>query len=221
LYNIIFVGAPGAGKGTQASLVAKKLNLVHVSSGDLFRQALEQGTELGKQAKTYMEKGVLVPDEITIQMVMERLSAPDCQNGVILDGFPRNLPQAEALDSALERQEKAIDKVVFIKVSQAELVKRLSGRRLCRQCQAVYNVVNSPSQVAGKCDRCGGELYQRPDDKPETVQKRLNVYFEETAPLIDYYHRQKKLLEIEGEGTVEEVTQRIVSALPTEKLAAR
>jgi adenylate kinase len=221
LYNIIFVGAPGAGKGTQASLVAKKLNLVHVSSGDLFRQALEQGTELGKQAKTYMEKGVLVPDEITIQMVMERLSAPDCQNGVILDGFPRNLPQAEALDSAMERQEKAIDKVVFIKVSQAELVKRLSGRRLCRQCQAVYNVVNSPPQVAGKCDRCGGELYQRPDDKPETVQKRLNVYFEETAPLIDYYHRQKKLLEIEGEGTVEEVTQRIVSALHTEKLAAR
>jgi adenylate kinase len=215
------VGAPGAGKGTQASLVAKKLNLVHVSSGDLFRQALEQGTELGKQAKTYMEKGILVPDEITIKMVMERLSTPDCQNGVILDGFPRNLPQAEALDSALCRQEKAIDKVVSIRVSEAELVKRLSGRRLCRQCQAVYNVENSPPQVAGKCDRCGGELYQRPDDKPETVQKRLDVYFAETAPLIEYYRRQKKLVEIEGEGSVEEVTQRIVSAFPAEKLATR
>jgi len=221
LYNIIFVGAPGAGKGTQASLVAQKLNLVHISSGDLFRQALEQGTELGKQAKTYMERGVLVPDEITIQMVMERLAAPDSENGVILDGFPRNLAQAEALDGALDRQGKTIDNVVSIRVSEAELVKRLSGRRLCRQCQAVYNVVNSPPRMAGKCDKCGGELYQRPDDKPETVQKRLDVYFAETAPLIEYYRRQSKLLEIEGEGSVEEVTRRIVSALPAEKLATR
>jgi len=221
LYNIIFVGAPGAGKGTQASLVAQKLNLVHISSGDLFRQALEQGTELGKQAKTYMERGALVPDEITIQMVMERLAAPDSENGVILDGFPRNLAQAEALDGALDRQGKTIDNVVSIRVSEAELVKRLSGRRLCRQCQAVYNVVNSPPRMAGKCDKCGGELYQRPDDKPETVQKRLDVYFAETAPLIEYYRRQSKLLEIEGEGSVEEVTRRIVSALPAEKLATR
>lgn len=221
MYNIIFVGAPGAGKGTQASLVAQKLNLVHISSGDLFRQALEQGTELGKQAKTYMERGVLVPDEITIQMVMERLAAPDSENGVILDGFPRNLAQAEALDGALDRQGKTIDNVVSIRVSEAELVKRLSGRRLCRQCQAVYNVVNSPPRMAGKCDKCGGELYQRPDDKPETVQKRLDVYFAETAPLIEYYRRQSKLLEIEGEGSVEEVTRRIVSALPAEKLATR
>ncbi len=221
MYNIIFVGAPGAGKGTQASMVAKKLNLVHISSGDLFRQALEQGTRLGKQAKTYMERGILVPDEITIQMVMERLSAPDGDNGVILDGFPRNLPQAEALDSALDRQGKAIDKVVSIRVSEAELIKRLSGRWLCRQCQAVYNAVNSPPRVAGKCDKCDGELYQRPDDKPETVQKRLDVYFAETAPLIEYYRRQSKLLEIEGEGSVEEVTSRIVSALPAEKLATR
>ncbi|HEY50690.1 MAG TPA: adenylate kinase [Dehalococcoidia bacterium] len=221
MYNIIFVGAPGAGKGTQASMVAKKLNLVHISSGDLFRQALEQGTRLGKQAKTYMERGVLVPDEITIQMVMEQLSAPDGENGVILDGFPRNLPQAEALDSALDRQGKAINKVVSIMVSEAELIKRLSGRWLCRQCQTVYNAVNSPPRVAGKCDKCGGELYQRPDDKPETVQKRLDVYFAETAPLIEYYRRQGKLLEIEGEGSVEEVTRRIVSALPAEKLATR
>jgi len=140
LYNIVFVGAPGAGKGTQASMVAQKLNMVHISSGDLFRQALEQGTELGKQVKTYMEKGALVPDEITIQMVMERMSAPDSENGVILDGFPRNLPQAEALDGAAGTRGKTIGKVIYIKVSEEELIKRLSGRWLCRQCQAVYNI---------------------------------------------------------------------------------
>jgi adenylate kinase len=202
-------------------MVAQKLNLVHVSSGDLFRQALEQGTELGKQAKAYMEKGVLVPDKITIQMVMERLSAPDCGNGVILDGFPRNLLQAEALDGALSEQGKAIDKVVYIGVSEEELVSRLSSRWLCRQCQAVYNTVNSPPSVEGKCDKCSGELYQRPDDEPGTVKKRLDVYFAETAPLIEYYRRQGKLLEVEGEGGVAEVTRRIVSVLPEEKLVTR
>ncbi len=221
MYNIVFVGAPGAGKGTQASMVARKLNMVHISSGDLFRQALEQETELGKQAKTCMERGVLVPDEITIQMVMERLSAPDCEKGVILDGFPRNLTQAEALDSALSEPGKTIDKVIHIKATEAELIRRLSARWLCRQCQAVYNMVNSLPKVAGKCDKCGGELYQRPDDKPETVKKRLGVYFAETAPLIDYYRRQGKLSEVAGEGSMEEVTRRIVSALPEEKLVTR
>ena len=221
MYNIVFVGAPGAGKGTQASMVAQKLNMVHISSGDLFRQALEQRTELGKQVKAYMEKGALVPDEITIQMVMERLSATDGENGVILDGFPRNLPQAEALDGAVGEQGKAIDKVIYIKVPEEELIKRLSGRWLCRQCQAVYNTVNSPPRIEGKCDKCGGELYQRPDDKPETVKKRLDVYFAETAPLIDYYRRQGTLMTVEGEGSVEEVTRRIVAALPAEKLVTR
>ena len=221
MYNIIFVGAPGAGKGTQASMVAQKLNMVHISSGDLFRQALEQGTELGKQVKTYMEKGALVPDEITIQMVRERLSAPDSENGVILDGFPRNLPQAEALDGATGEQGKTIDKVIYIKVPEEELIKRLSGRWLCRQCQAVYNMANSPPGMEGKCDKCGGELYQRPDDKPETVKKRLDVYFAETAPLIDYYRRQGTLMTVEGEGSVEEVTRRIVAALPEEKLVVK
>ena len=221
MYNIVFVGAPGAGKGTQASMVAQKLNMVHISSGDLFRQALEQRTELGKQVKAYMEKGALVPDEITIQMVMERLSATDGENGVILDGFPRNLPQAEALDGAVGEQGKAIDKVIYIKVPEEELIKRLSGRWLCRQCQAVYNTVNSPPGIEGKCDKCGGELYQRPDDKPETVKKRLDVYFAETAPLIDYYRRQGTLMTVEGEGSVEEVTRRIVAALPAEKLVTR
>ena len=221
MYNIVFVGAPGAGKGTQASMVAQKLNMVHISSGDLFRQALEQRTELGKQVKAYMEKGALVPDEITIQMVMERLSATDGENGVILDGFPRNLPQAEALGGAVGEQGKAIDKVIYIKVPEEELIKRLSGRWLCRQCQAVYNTVNSPPRIEGKCDKCGGELYQRPDDKPETVKKRLDVYFAETAPLIDYYRRQGTLMTVEGEGSVEEVTRRIVATLPAEKLVTR
>jgi adenylate kinase len=154
-------------------------------------------------------------------MVMERLSAPDCEKGVILDGFPRNLTQAEALDSALSEPGKTIDKVIHIKAAEEELIRRLSARWLCRQCQAVYNMVNSPPKVAGKCDKCGGELYQRPDDKPETVKKRLGVYFAETAPLIDYYRRQGKLSEVAGEGSMEEVTRRIVSALPEEKLVTR
>ena len=210
---IIFLGAPGAGKGTQAVSVAQKLNLVHISSGDLFRQALKQETELGLKTKAYMEKGLLVPDEITIQMVLERMAAPDCTSGAILDGFPRNLEQAEALDHALKQQSRAIDKVVYIKVAEAELIKRLSGRWICRNCQAVYNIINSAPKMAGVCDKCRGELYQRSDDTAETVKKRLEVYFAETAPLIDHYTRAGKLLEINGEGSVDEVNQRIMTAL--------
>ena len=210
---IIFLGAPGAGKGTQAATVAQELGLAHIASGDLFRQALEQGTELGIQAKSYMEKGMLVPDEITIKMVLERISAPDCELGVILDGFPRNLEQAKALDEALLEQGKAIDKVIYIKVSQEELLNRLSGRWICRQCQTPYHAISSPPKAWGKCDNCGGELYQRPDDTVETVKKRLEVYFAQTAPLIDYYTRADKLLELDGEGSVNEVGKRIVNAL--------
>jgi adenylate kinase len=210
---IIFLGAPGAGKGTQAAIVAQELGLVHIASGDLFRQALEQGTELGIQAKSYMEKGMLVPDAITIRMVLERILAPDCEPGVILDGFPRNLEQATALDKALLEQGKAIDKVVYIKVSQQELLNRLSGRWVCRQCQTPYHAINSPPKAEGKCDNCGGELYQRPDDTAETVKKRLEVYFAQTAPLIDYYTQADKLLEVDGEGSVNEVGRRIVTAL--------
>jgi adenylate kinase len=210
---IIFLGAPGAGKGTQAAIVAQELVLVHIASGDLFRQALEQGTELGIQAKSYMEKGMLVPDAITIRMVLERILAPDCEPGVILDGFPRNLEQATALDEALLEQGKAIDKVVYIKVSQQELLNRLSGRWVCRQCQTPYHAINSPPKAGGKCDNCGGELYQRPDDTVETVKKRLEVYFAQTAPLIDYYTQADKLLEVDGEGSVNEVGRRIVTAL--------
>ena len=210
---IVFLGAPGAGKGTQAARVAQELKLVHIASGDLFRRAQEQGTELAQKARAYMERGELVPDEITIQMVLERISAPDCETGVILDGFPRNLKQAEALDRALAPQGKAIDKAVYIKVAEKELLERLSGRWICRQCQAPYHAVNAPPQVEGKCDRCGGELYQRPDDTIETIKKRLVVYFAETAPLIGYYTEAGKLLEVDGEGGVNDVAGRIVAAL--------
>ena len=210
---IIFLGAPGAGKGTQAANVARRLGLVHIASGDLFRQALEQGAELGIKAKSYMERGVLVPDQITIGMVLDRMSAPDCEPGAILDGFPRNLKQAEALDKALAQQGKAIDKVIYINVSEEELVKRLSGRWICRQCQTPYHITNSPPKVWGRCDRCGGELYQRPDDTAESVRKRLEVYLAQTVPLIDYYAQLGKLLEIDGGGDVAEVGRRIITAL--------
>ena len=216
---IILLGAPGAGKGTQAAYLAQKLNLVHIATGDLFRQAIEQGTELGIQAKSYMEKGVLGPDELTIRMVFERLSAPDCESGVVFDGFPRNLKQAEALDEALARQAKAIDRVVYIKVSEEELLKRLSGRWICRNCQTPYHAINSPPEVWGKCDKCGGELYQRPDDTVETVKKRLQVYFAQTTPLIDYYNQADKLTEVDGEGGIDEVGGRMIIALRGESIA--
>lgn len=210
---LVFLGAPGAGKGTQAADVARKLNMVHISSGDLFRDALGKSTELGKKAKSYMERGELVPDEVTTQMVLERLAAPDCARGVILDGFPRNLTQAQALDKALKREKKAVDKVILLEVSDEELIKRLSGRRICRNCQAVYHIMNSPPKVAGKCDKCGGELYQRPDDNVETIKNRLEVYSVQTAPLIDYYRKPGKLTEVRGEGGVDLVSERIIEVL--------
>ncbi len=207
---VIILGAPGAGKGTQAEALAREFGLVHVATGDLFRQALNKGTELGLKAKEYMEKGVLVPDEITISMLLERLAS---ESNVLLDGFPRNINQATALDRALAGQDKAIDKVVYVWVSEAELIKRLSGRWICRQCQAPYHATASPPRVAGVCDRCGGELYQRADDTPETVKKRLEVYFNETAPVIEHYKKAGKLLEVDGEGSVEDISRRIIAAL--------
>ncbi|MCJ7605614.1 MAG: nucleoside monophosphate kinase [Dehalococcoidales bacterium] len=194
-------------------MLTEKLGLVQVASGDLFRKALQDETELGKQAKVYMEKGQLVPNEITIQMVLERLAAPDVASGAMLDGFPRNLEQAGALDEAMAKQSKGISKVVYIKVAENELLKRLSGRWICRNCQAPYHETDSPPKVKGACDRCGGELYQRADDNVATVKNRLKVYFAETAPLIDYYKDAGKLLEIDGVGAGAEINRRIVSAL--------
>jgi adenylate kinase len=210
---IIFLGAPGAGKGTQAANVAQELNLAHVATGDLFRQALEKGTKLGIEAKSYMERGELVPNQLTIDMVLEHLKAQEGKKGVILDGFPRNLEQAEALDKALAGQGKNVDKVIYIKVSEGEILRRLGGRWICRKCQTPYHIPDSPPKVQGKCDKCGGELYQRPDDKEESIKKRLEVYFGETMPLIDYYSRGGKLVEVDGEGEVAEVAKRIVTAV--------
>lgn len=211
--NVVFLGAPGAGKGTQAMRVAKKLRVAHIATGDLFRQAIEKNTEQAQKAKPYIESGRLVPDEITIQMVLERIAAPDCAEGVIFDGFPRNLKQAEALDKALEGEGKLIDGVVYIKVSEKVLIERLGGRWICRNCQTPYHALFSPPRVAGKCDKCGGELYQRPDDTPETVKKRLVVFEAETSPLIKYYTDQGKLLEVDGEGAEDAIETRIIETV--------
>jgi adenylate kinase len=212
--RLILLGAPGSGKGTQAKNIAEKVGITHVASGDLFRAAATRGDELGKQAKYYMEKGLLVPDEITIKMILERIDAPDCSKGVMLDGFPRTLEQAKALDQALGKKKQKIDRVFYIKVSTDELVRRLGGRFICRKCQAPYHKVSSPPKKEGKCDKCGGELYQRADDTPETVRKRIEVYTKETSPLIDYYKKAKKLVEIKGEGNIDSITENIIASLP-------
>ncbi|MGQ9674903.1 MAG: adenylate kinase [Chloroflexota bacterium] len=210
---VILLGPPGAGKGTQAVTLAQRLRLAHVASGDLFREALAQGTELGLLAKSYMERGALVPDEVTTAMVMERLSKPDCARGAVLDGFPRTIEQAKALDKALAERDKAVDKVLYINVSEDELLRRLSGRWICRKCQATFHEASRPPAKTGVCDACGGELYQRPDDTVETAKRRLEVYFDQTAPLIAYYREAKKLIEINGGQLIPEVQNDMVRAL--------
>jgi adenylate kinase len=209
---IIMLGAPGAGKGTQADILSQELNLPHIASGDLFRQALEKRTEIGLLAKSYMDKGELVPDEITIKMILERISQADCTSGCLFDGFPRTLQQAKTLDKAFEEQGRTVDKAIYIEVPNEELVKRLSGRWLCRSCQAPYHITNSPPKTPGKCDRCGGELYQRPDDKEETVKDRLTVFLAQTVPILDYYRKQGKLVRVDGNRGMEGVARGIVSA---------
>lgn len=201
------------GKGTQAAILAEKTGLVHITTGELFREAIRQETELGKQAKVYYDRGQLVPDHLTIAMLLERLSQGDCAGGCILDGFPRTLEQATALDEALAREGRAIDKVVYIQAPQDELLSRLSGRWNCRQCGSVYHERFQPPREAGRCDQCGGELYQREDDKPETARRRLEVYAQQTAPLIDYYRERGKLVEIDGHKSVEEVAENLLAAV--------
>lgn len=210
---IIILGAPGAGKGTQAEILSREMNLPRIASGDLFRQALEKKSELGILAKSYMEEGRLVPDEIAIKMVLERISLPDCISGCLFDGFPRTLEQAEVLDKALAEQGKSIAKAIYIQVTKEEFLKRLSGRWLCRNCQTPYHLVTSPPKVQGKCDKCGGELYQRPDDNEETVRERLEVFFAQTAPILDYYRKQNKLIEVNGNLGIQEVAREVISVL--------
>lgn len=211
--NLVMLGPPGAGKGTQAALLAERLGTPHVASGDLFREALKKETELGLTAKSYMERGELVPDEVTIAMVRERLQRPDCDSGVILDGFPRTIEQAEALQGLLAEQNKKIDAALFIDAAEDELVRRLSSRWTCRNCQAVYNIISNPPHEEGRCDVCGGELYQRADDVPETVRNRIRVYRQQTSPLIDYYRDQELLVTIKSEGGIERVQRKVLEAL--------
>ena len=210
---ITMLGAPGAGKGTQADILSQKMNLPHIASGDLFRQALEEKTEVGLLAKSYMDKGELVPDQITIRMILERINQPDCASGCLLDGFPRTLDQAEVLDKALTKQGKSIDKAIYIEVPNEELVKRLSGRWLCRTCQTPYHTISSSPKTPGKCDKCGGELYQRSDDNAETVKERLSVFFAQTVPILDYYNKQNKLIRVNGDLGIREVAREIISVL--------
>jgi adenylate kinase len=195
---VVLLGPPGSGK---------VLGTPHVSSGDLFRHHLSEGTELGKRAQSYMEKGALVPDDVTVDMVIERISRPDCEEGVILDGFPRTLTQAQALDEELERRSQRITIAPLIQVSDEEVMRRLTARRVCEDCGAVYNLIFNPPEEEGVCDVCGGDLYQREDDNPETVRHRLYTYYKETSPLIGYYFARDLLAEIDGEQTVEEVRQ--------------
>lgn len=209
--KIILLGPPGAGKGTQAAKLAEKLKVSQISSGELFREHQQNDTELGRLARSYMERGVLVPDDVTIGMMMGWLSDPEQEEGFVLDGFPRTLAQAKALDKSLEERGGA-DRVLNIKVSREELVRRLSARFICRQCQAPYHQEFSPPREAGRCDRCGGELYQRDDDKPEAVQKRIQVYTEESEPLVGYYRAAGKLTEIDGEESIEQVGLALLEA---------
>jgi len=211
--HILLIGAPGAGKGTQAQALVDEFGFAYVATGDMFRDAIARGTELGLKAKSYMEKGDLVPDDVTVGMVMERLKQPDTAKGVLLDGFPRNLTQAEALERAFTGQGKAIDQVLYLAVPEDDLIRRLSGRWLCRSCQASYHEVFSPPAVARRCDRCGGELYQRPDDTVETAKNRLKVYFDQTAPLIEHYRGQNVLDEIDGARSIPEVRDAMLDAV--------
>lgn len=211
--HIIMLGAPGAGKGTQADILSQEMGLPHIASGDLFRQALEEGTAIGLLARDYMNKGELVPDEVAIGMILERVNKPDCVAGCLFDGFPRTLQQAQALDQALGKQGKTVDKAIYIEVPREELMKRLSGRRLCRSCQRPYHLLSSPPRVPGKCDKCGGELFQRSDDREETVRERLSVFFAQTVPILDYYKSQHKLIRIDGNLGVQGVARGIASAL--------
>lgn len=211
MLNIVLLGPPGSGKGTQAGALAEALGVIHLATGDLFRAHLSQGTELGRLAKSYMDRGVYVPDDVTVAMVFDRLSQPDAANGAVFDGFPRTLPQAEALDRGLAERSAQVDRVLALDVPDEELVRRLSGRWLCRVCGAPYNQATNPPKQSGVCDRDGGALVQRDDDRPEVVATRLAVYREQTLPLLEYYQRQGKLVIIDGLGEIEAVRRQLLA----------
>ena len=211
--KIIMLGAPGAGKGTQAKKIAEKYHIPHISTGDIFRANIKNGTELGKKAKTYMDQGLLVPDELTVDLVIDRVGQDDCKDGYILDGFPRTIPQAECLDAALEKRGEKVDFAINVEVPDENIVNRMSGRRACVGCGATYHIKYNPTKVDGVCDACGEKLVLRDDDKPETVQKRLGVYHDQTQPLIDYYTKSGVLKEVDGTVDMEDVFEAIVEIL--------
>ena len=211
--NIILLGAPGAGKGTQAKKIADRYQIPHISTGDIFRANIKEGTELGQKAKSYMDQGLLVPDELTLELIMDRFKNPDCVNGYVLDGFPRTIPQAEALTKALEKNGEAIDYAINVEVPDENIVTRMSGRRAGLACGATYHIVYAPTKTEGVCDRCGEALVLRDDDKPETVKKRLDVYHSQTQPPLDYYTKQGKLAEVDGTQNVDAVFDTIVKIL--------
>ena len=211
--KIIMLGAPGAGKGTQAKKIAEKYHIPHISTGDIFRANIKNGTELGNKAKTYMEQGLLVPDELVGDLVVDRVKQDDCANGYVLDGFPRTIPQAESLDAALKAMGQAVDYAVNVEVPDENIIHRMGGRRACLACGATYHVDNIPPKKEGICDVCGANLVLRDDDKPETVKKRLDVYHEQTQPLIDYYTNAGVLVEVDGTLAMDDVFAAICKVL--------
>lgn len=211
--KIIMLGAPGAGKGTQAKMIADKYSIPHISTGDIFRANIKNNTELGQKAKTYMDQGLLVPDELVVDLIMDRFKEADCANGYVLDGFPRTIPQAEALDNALNAIGEKVDYAINVEVPDENIVTRMSGRRACVGCGATYHIVYNPTKTENICDRCGKELILRDDDKPETVQKRLAVYHEQTQPLINYYEKKGVMKEVDGTVDMKDVFGAIVAIL--------
>ncbi len=211
--KIIMLGAPGAGKGTQAKQIAAKYSIPHISTGDIFRANIKNGTELGKKAKEYMDQGLLVPDELTCDLVMDRIAQEDAKNGFVLDGFPRTIPQAEALDAALTKIGQSMDFAIDVDVPDDNIIGRMSGRRACLGCGATYHIVSIPPKKEGICDTCGKELVLRDDDKPETVKKRLDVYHDQTQPLIDFYTKQGILKSVDGTQPMEKVFEDITAIL--------
>lgn len=216
MMNVMLLGPPGAGKGTQAKTLSERTSLAHVASGDLFRAALREGTELGMLAKSYMDRGELVPDEVVIGMILERIQQPDCAEGVIFDGFPRTRDQAKALEDVLSEHQSQIDAVLYLAVPNDVLLRRIAGRQTCKTCGATYNIYYFPSHRPGICDACGGKLYQRSDDSMETAQHRLDVYFAQTMPLIEHYQNQGSLHEIDGQREISLVTEAMLRALNIE-----
>ena len=211
--KILMLGAPGAGKGTQAKMLSERYGIPHISTGDIFRMNIKNNTELGQKAKGYMDAGQLVPDELVVDLVVDRIKAKDCMKGFILDGFPRTIPQAEALDYALNNQNEKIDYAINVDVPDENIIKRMSGRRACVGCGATYHLVYNPTKTEGVCDVCGEKLILRDDDKPETVQKRLDVYHEQTQPLIDYYNKKEVILTVDGTQDIDVVYDEITKVL--------